>query len=133
MKYALKALIEVVNKKEDFIPAHTIAERANVPIKFLEQILNELRKGRIVNSKKGSVGGYYMVREPQTISLADVYRLIEGPIALLPCASINFYEKCTDCPSEEACQVHRAVVKIRDKELQVLEKITLKSMASGKF
>ena len=133
MKYALKALIEIVNSKEEYIAAHTIAEKANVPIKFLEQILNELRKGRIVNSKKGSFGGYYMLKEPAQVTLADVSRLIEGPIALLPCGSLNFYERCDDCPNEDTCQVHKAVVQVRDKTLKVLEKITLKSMASGRF
>lgn len=133
MKYALKALIEIVNKEDELISANMIAQRANIPIKFLEQILNELRKGRIVNSKKGSVGGYYMLRDPKITTLADIYRLIEGPIALLPCASLNYYERCTDCPSEDSCQVHHAVVQIRNESLKILERVSLEEFSKNNF
>lgn len=133
MKYALKALIEIANKQEDFIVASHIAAKAHIPIKFLEQILTELRKGRIIHSRKGSTGGYYLVKDPQLINLVDIYRLIDGPIAWIACASLNFYERCTDCPDENSCPIHNALVHIRDENLRVLQNITLMDLATGKF
>jgi Rrf2 family protein len=131
MKYALKALIEITNQKEKCVTAHDIAEKANIPLKFLEHILTELRKGRIINSKKGSAGGYYLLKDPQTITLADIYRLIEGPIALLPCASLHFYERCSDCFNENICSIHHALLEVRDETLRVLEKWTIESLANN--
>jgi Rrf2 family protein len=133
MKYALKALIEIANNKEEHISASHIAEKANVPIKFLEQILTELRKGHIVNSKKGSFGGYYLLKTPQNITIADIYRLIDGPIAWVPCASLNFYETCKDCPNEATCNIHHALVYLRNETLRVLQKMTIEDLAMGKF
>lgn len=133
MKYALKALIEIANKTENHIAANDIAEKANIPFKFLEQILTELRKGRLINSKKGSAGGYYFVKSPDKISLADIYRLIEGPIALVPCASITFYEPCADCPNEDTCMIHHALVRVRNETLKALQNISIDDLAKGSF
>lgn len=133
MKYALKALIEIVNNKEEHISASHIAEKANVPLKFLEQIMTELRKGRIVSSKKGSFGGYYFLKSPASITVADIYRLIDGPIAWVSCASLNFYERCADCPNEDLCEVHHALVHIRSETLKVLEDMTIEDLATGKY
>lgn len=133
MKYALKALIEIANKQEEYLSANVIAEKGNVPIKFLEQILTDLRKGRIINSKKGSAGGYYFTKAPQTVTLAEVYRLIDGPIALISCASLNFYERCTDCPNEETCSIHHALIHVRNETLKVLQKMTIEDLATGSF
>lgn len=131
LKYALKALIEIANKEQEFATAHIIAEKGNVPIKFLEQILTELRKGRIINSKKGSAGGYYFLKEPKDVTLADIYRLIDGPIALVACASKNFYEPCLDCPNEAACSIRRALIEVRDETLKILETKNIAEMAKG--
>jgi Rrf2 family protein len=133
MKYALKALIEIVNNKEEHISASHIAAKANVPIKFLEQILTELRKGHIVSSVKGSFGGYYLLKEPQNITIADIYRIIDGPIAWVSCASLNFYETCKDCPNEDTCNIHHALVYLRNETLRVLQKMTIQDLAIGKF
>ena len=133
LKYALKALIEIANKEQEFATAHVIAEKGNVPIKFLEQILTELRKGRIINSKKGSAGGYYFLREPKDMTLADIYRLIDGPIALVSCASLTFYERCTDCPNEDMCNIHHALINVRNETLRMLQKITIEDLATGNF
>ena len=133
MKYALKALIEIANKQEAYATAHVIAEKANVPVKFLEQILTELRKGRIINSKKGSAGGYYFLKEPKNVTVADIYRLIDGPIAWVSCASLNIYEPCADCPDEQACSIHHALVHVRNETLNVLQKMTIEDLATGKF
>lgn len=133
MKYAIKALIEIANNKEALIAASDIAEKANIPYKFLEQILTELRKGRIINSKKGSAGGYYFIKEPQQVSLADVYRLIDGPIALIPCASLHFYEPCTDCPNEASCAIHHALIQVRNETLKVLQNMSIEDLATGRL
>ena len=131
MKYALKALIEIANKDEEFAKAHIIAEKGNVPLKFLEQILTELKKGRIIGSKKGSGGGYYFIKSPKSVSLADVYRLIDGPIALISCASLNFYEQCFDCPNEETCSIHHALIRVRNATLGTLQQMNIADLASG--
>lgn len=133
MKYALKALVEIANHKEDHISAGLIAENTKIPIKFLEQILTELRKGRIINSRKGSFGGYYFLKSPTLISIADIYRLIDGPIAWVSCASLNFYEPCQDCPNEIACNLHHALIHIRNETLKTLEHISITDVSNGKF
>ncbi len=133
LKYALKALIEIANKEQELATANMIAEKANIPLKFLEQILTELRKGRIINSKKGSAGGYYFLKEPKDVTLADIYRLIDGPIALVSCASLTFYERCSDCPNEEMCNIHHALIHVRNETLRVLQKMTIEDLATGNF
>ncbi len=133
MKYALKALIEMAKSTEEHISVSHIAEKANVPIKFLEQIMTELRKGHIVSSKKGSFGGYYLLKPPNSITVADIYRLIDGPIAWVSCASLNFYEPCTDCPNEELCEIHHALVHIRNETLKVLQDMSIEDLATGKY
>lgn len=133
LKYALKALIEIANKDQEFIPANVIAERANVPIKFLEHILNDLKKGHIINSKKGSAGGYYFLQHPKEVTLADIYRLIDGPIALISCASLTFYERCSDCPNEDSCTIHHALIHVRNETLKTLKHMSIEDLATGKL
>jgi Rrf2 family protein len=135
MKYALKALIHIANHQdtEGYVKAHDIAEQGQVPKKFLEQILLDLKKGRIINSKQGNVGGYYFVKKPENVTLADVYRLIDGPIALVPCASKNFYEPCHDCPDETTCSIRHALIQVRDETLKVLEKKNIAELAAGVY
>lgn len=133
MKYALKALVEISHNKQEHISANRIAENTKIPLKFLEQILTDLRKGRIVNSKKGSFGGYYLLKEPNNITIADIYRLIDGPIAWVSCASLNFYEPCSDCPNEQTCNLHHALIYVRSETLKILDNITITDVANGKF
>ena len=133
MKYALKALIHITNHQdtEGYVKAHDIAEQGQIPKKFLEQILLDLKKGRIINSRQGNTGGYYFTRKPSDVTLADVYRLIDGPIALVACASKNFYEPCLDCPNEAACSIRRALIEVRDETLKILETKNIAEMAKG--
>ena len=134
MKYALKALIHIANHQETgYVKAHDIAEQGQIPKKFLEQILLDLKKGRIINSKQGNVGGYYFTKTPNQVTLADVYRLIDGPIALVPCASKNFYEPCLDCPCEATCSIRHALIQVRDEMLKVLEKKNIEDLAKGTY
>jgi Rrf2 family protein len=109
-----------------------IAERARVPRKFLEQILLEMKKRGLVRSVRGRAGGYLMGRDPKNISFADVLRVIDGPIALSPCASLTAYTKCNDCFDEKTCTIRKALLAARDATASVLESRTLASMLSGK-
>ncbi|MBQ0151329.1 RrF2 family transcriptional regulator [Chryseobacterium sp.] len=124
-QYAFKALSFLVEKIEEGpILISEIAQKKNIPIKFLENILLQLKKADVLDSKKGKGGGYFFKEKPENVSLAKIIRLVNGPIALLPCVSLNFYEKCEDC-SEEHCGLHDVLVDVRDASLGVLEKKTL--------
>ena len=101
-----------------------ISKEKKIPLKFLENILNELKKANLLESKKGKGGGYFLKLSPKKINLATVIRVINGPIALLPCVSLNFYEKCEDC-DEEICGIRKVMTITRDATLKVLEKKTL--------
>ena len=127
-KYGLKAL--------GYLAAHygqgpvlisEIAKKKKIPIKFLENILLQLKQSGFLDSKKGKGGGYFLGQHPKKISLAAVYRIIEGPIAMLPCVSLNFYEKCKDC-NEKHCGLNRVMIITRDATLKILEKRTIEDL-----
>ncbi|MEJ7740808.1 MAG: Rrf2 family transcriptional regulator [Chitinophagaceae bacterium] len=124
-QYAFKALI-YLSEHADKGPVliSEISKKKNIPLKFLENILLELRKAGVLESKKGKGGGYYFAVDPRQVSLAKIMRLIDGPIALLPCVSLNFYEKCKDC-DEKICGLNRMMAEVRDATLKVLENKTL--------
>ena len=124
-QYALKALSYLVEKQsEGPILISEIAEKKKIPLKFLENILLELKKAEILDSKKGKGGGYFFSKNPRDISLARIIRLVNGPIAMLPCVSLKFYEKCTNC-TEDHCSLHDVVIEVRDATLAILEKKSL--------
>lgn len=129
-KYALKALLYLAQQEENHI-ARTIeiAEEAHIPKKFLEQILLDLKRGHFVGSKQGKFGGYYLLKSKDAISLADIHRFFDGAIALLPCASLNFYERCADCENESECLLRHGLMTIRDETLKAMEGITIASLA----
>ena len=121
-KYGLKALIYIAKLQDDKpVQISTIAESENISRKFLESILLTLKKSGFLGSKKGVNGGYYLLKDPKEISMASVMRVLEGPIAMVPCVSLNFYEPCDDCPDQEKCEVHRLMAQVRDGALKVLE------------
>ncbi|MDN3671724.1 Rrf2 family transcriptional regulator [Flavobacterium branchiarum] len=129
-KYGIKALTFLA-RQEDQTPVQIaeIARSENISIKFLESILLLLRNSGFLGAKKGKGGGYYLIKDPKDISMAKVYRILEGPIALLPCASHNFYEKCDDCEDETRCAARRLMTEIRDNTLKVLENNSLADIA----
>ncbi len=131
-KYALKALLYLAKQEENHI-ARTIeiAEGANIPKKFLEQILLDLKRAHFVSSKQGKMGGYYLLRSKNQITLSEIHRLFDGAIALLPCASHNFYEPCLDCKTEEECNLRRGLLIIRDTTLNAMDKITIGSLVEN--
>ena len=125
-KYGLKALTYIARQDKDkMVLIQDISEAEDISRKFLESILLSLRKAGFLGSKKGKGGGYYLIKEPEEIKMAAIIRVLEGPIAMLPCVSLNFYEKCDDCPDEGKCSVHGLMEEVRDSTLHVLENKTL--------
>ena len=124
-QYALKALGYLAGKYgEGPVLISEIAQKKKIPIKFLESILLELKKNEVLESKKGKGGGYFLVKPPKSFSLAATMRIVEGPIALLSCVSLNFYKKCKDC-NETICGLNKVMILTRDATLRILEKKTL--------
>jgi Rrf2 family protein len=129
-KYGIKALTFLARQENQTpVAIADIAKSENISVKFLESILLLLRHSGFLGAKKGKGGGYYLIKEPKDINMAKVYRILEGPIALLPCASHNFYEKCDDCTDEAACAVRKLMTEVRDNTLQILENNTLADIA----
>ncbi|WP_299002628.1 Rrf2 family transcriptional regulator [uncultured Tenacibaculum sp.] len=125
-KYGIKALTFIARQeKGTMVQIATISENENISHKFLESILLTLRKSGILGAKKGKGGGYYLLKPSNEIKMTEVIRTLEGPIAMVPCVSLNYYEKCDDCPDEEACSVHKLMIQVRDNTLQVLRNNTL--------
>lgn len=125
-KYGIKALAYIAKQPNAKpVQASEIASSENISQKFLESILLMLRKSGFLGSKKGKGGGYYMIKKPEEIEMTSVIRVLEGPIAMVPCVSINYYEKCEDCPDEHTCSVHKLMVQVRDCTLGVLSGNTL--------
>jgi Rrf2 family protein len=125
-RYALRALF-VLGSRDDEEPVMIadIAEEANVPRKFLEQILLELKKRGIVHSHRGKFGGYTLGRDPKKVSFAEIIRTIDGPLALSPCASRTAYRRCDDCESEITCAIRKVLLSVRDATSDILERRTL--------
>lgn len=125
-KYGIKALTFIARQEKGVkVQIATIAESENISHKFLESILLTLRKSGILGAKKGKGGGYYLLKEAEDVQMTKVIRTLEGPIAMVPCVSLNFYEKCDDCPDEEQCSVHKLMIEVRDNTLNVLRNTTL--------
>ena len=125
-KYGLKALGYLAKKKQNEpVLISEIAEAENISKKFLESILLSLKKSGLLSSKKGKGGGYYLLKEPKEIKIVTIIRLLEGPIAMLPCVSLNYYERCDDCTDEENCSLKILMVEVRDSTLKILRNKTL--------
>src|ERR1700704_3511012 len=124
-QYAFKALAYLTEKfNQGPVLISEISTRKKVPLKFLENILLELKKGGILESKKGKGGGYFLKKDPAQIKVATIVRLVNGPIAMLPCVSLYFYKRCDNC-DEMSCGLHDIMIQVRDASLAVLENKTL--------
>ena len=130
-RYALRALVELARSEGAQLTAGELALRADAPRKFLEAILLELARNRIVVSRRGKFGGYSLARAPETISFAEVIRVIDGPLALAPCVSRLSFRKCEDCPDLATCALREALLRARDATAQVLEGYSLADAAAG--
>ena len=127
-QYAFRALTSLArNEGKGPLPIRHIVKEHPMSVKFLETILLELRKSDILCSKKGKGGGYFLMSPPEKINLAQVIRILDGPIAPLKCVSLNFYERCDDC-NEVSCGLNKLMAEVRDANLQVLEKRTLRDL-----
>ena len=125
-KYALNALLELARKADEGPrSAASIAEAAHVPAKFLEAILLELRKAGIISSRKGRGGGHALRRDPKDISAAEVLRLFDGAIALVPCATQHYYERCEECTDEATCGVRDMFLEVRAATVRMLKEATI--------
>ena len=130
-KYALRALVEVARAEPPGgqLTTAEIAIRAEAPRKFLESILLELTRRGLLISRRGKLGGYALARPADSISFAEVIRVIDGPLALAPCVSRTAFRKCHDCPSLEACTLRGALLKARDATAEVLERYSVAEAA----
>jgi len=129
-KYGIKALVYLARQENrNPVQISVISKSENISRKFLESILLTLRKDGILGSKKGKSGGYYLLKDPKEIPMTSVMRLLEGPIAMVPCVSLNFYEKCDDCPDENACAVHNVMLKVRDNTLEIFRNTSLADLS----
>lgn len=126
-KYALKALSVLAKNYNGQSPLALgdIAAEDNLPKKFLETILHDLRRAGILSSTQGKNGGYFLSTPPNQIIIAKLIRLIDGPIAPTLCVSLHFYGKCDDCVSEEKCKIRPLMMRVRDANLGVYENMTL--------
>jgi Rrf2 family protein len=125
-KYGIKALLVMAEEHERGpVLIADLAERAAIPKKFLESILLTLKNQGLLRSKKGKGGGYSLARSPETIALGDVIRILDGPLALVPCASLTAYRKCDDCADEMRCGIRLVMKEVRDSTARILDSTTL--------
>src|SRR4249919_2317494 len=129
-KYAINALVYLARESRNGEPVQIskIAESEHIPRKFLEAILLELRHAGMLNSRKGKTGGYYLQQSPDKINIADVMRLFDGPIALLPCVAYKYYERCEECVDEETCGIRSVFSDVRSETVKALKKATLEEI-----
>jgi Rrf2 family protein len=128
-KYGLKALLVLAEATDDEpMLISELAVRQKLPKKFLEAILLELKRAGLLHSKKGKGGGYVLGRKPDDITVGQVIRVLEGPLALTPCVSLTAYRRCEECPDEEGCGVRLAMKEVRDATARILDHTTLASL-----
>jgi len=125
-KYAIKALV-ILGKNMDQPPMQIskIAELERIPKKFLEQILLDMRNAGFLYSKKGAGGGYALNKDPKDIYLVSIMRVTDGPIAMVPCASLNFYHRCDECHQETSCGIRDVFIQVRDATLKILTETSI--------
>jgi Rrf2 family cysteine metabolism transcriptional repressor len=124
-EYAVRALLVLgLNYEQPVVRIQTISDQQNIPKRFLEQILNDLKSGGMVQSKRGVGGGYRLARPPEQITLASVVRHIEGALAPVSCVSEKFYEKCS-CPDESRCAIRSVMKEVRDAIVEIVERVTI--------
>ena len=128
MKYALKALTVLADEKAaegQALRIEEIARRSDAPKRFLEHILLELRNAGVIASIRGRAGGYVMIKAPREVPLAELLRLIDGPIAPLPCLSRRAYQRCEDCTDEATCRLRQVFGQVFWSYLVLIESLTL--------
>src|SRR5687767_11992511 len=124
----MQVLARDYQEDDSVVRIQEISDKQNIPKRFLEQILNDLKSAGIVQSKRGVAGGYRLKRSPDQITLAEIIRHIEGPLAPVSCVSEKYYEKCS-CPDESRCAIRSVMKELRDNIVQVMEATTLGHLA----
>lgn len=125
-KYGLKAVLELAEEPDRRpVLIAELAERQRIPKKFLEAILLELKRHGLLGSKKGKGGGYFLGRDPSQITLGQVIRILDGPLALIPCVSQTAYMKCDECVDEQTCGIRLAMKEVRDATAHILDNTSL--------
>ena len=125
-KYALRALLVLAKEYgQGPVLISDIANREALPHKFLELILLELRNHGILSSKKGKGGGYFLARRPELVHLGEVLRVLEGPLAPLPCVSKTAYVRCAECRDERTCGIRMVMKDVRDATARILDQTSL--------
>ena len=129
-RYALRALIFIARTGGIApVPISAIAADQKLPRKFLEIILLDLKNGGLVESYRGKSGGYRLARPAGAISFGDIIRLIEGPLALVPCVSVTAYQRCADCFEETTCVIRRIMLTVRDNTAAILDNTSLADLS----
>ena len=127
-EYTLRALVVLgQNYQRTIVRIQSISEQQNIPKRFLEQILNDLKSAGVVESKRGVAGGYRLARPPEQITLAEVIRHMQGALAPVSCVSERFYEKCS-CPDESRCGIRSIMKEVRDAMARMLENFTVRDL-----
>ncbi|MEG3181731.1 RrF2 family transcriptional regulator [Sphingomonas sp. LT1P40] len=126
-RYALRAMLFMATQPAEGAPTPMtrIAAEANVPRKFLELILADLREAGFLDSTRGKMGGYRLARPKHLISLGEIVRVIEGPLALVPCVSRTAYRPCLDCKDEATCAIRLTMARVRDETARILDGTSL--------
>ncbi len=127
-KYALRALCALAAAHPERVQARQIAVAAEVPEKFLESILVELRKAGIVATKRGAHGGHTLARPAEGIMVGDILRTLDGPIAPIRCASVTAYRACADCPHPDSCALRLLMGDVRDAMSEVVDQRSLQQL-----
>ena len=130
-QYALHAMVYIAeHDPSQVVTIQEIAIQKNIPRKFLEIILSELKAGGMIGSRKGKTGGYYLARKASDINILEIVRLIDGAVAMLPCVSLNFYQSCGRCEDETTCKINKVFSGVRDQTLKILSTNTLADLAN---
>lgn len=124
-EYALRAMLVLgLNYEQPVVRIQTISDQQNIPKRFLEQILNDLKSGGFVQSRRGVAGGYRLARRPEQITVASIVRHVEGALAPVSCVSEKFYEKCS-CPDKSRCAIRSVMKEVREAIVSIVERVTV--------
>lgn len=130
-KYALKALLYLA-KTDELVQIAELSEKENIPQKFLENILLELRKHGLLYSKRGKEGGYKLGKDPAEITFGQIIRILDGPLAPIACVSQIAYRRCDECEDEKTCSIRKIMKMVRDETANILDGTTLKDAVKTK-
>ena len=130
-KYSLRALMVLARNERKLMQTKAIAKAADVPHKFLEAILSDLKNQGMVSSKRGMMGGYQLSRPADVITVGDVIRIMDGPLAPIRCASVTAYQHCEDCPDEAKCAIRDVMMDVRIAISGVLDQRTIADLLKG--